>query len=242
MPTPRYTYFIAHAGADSARARELYDLLYPQIPCFLDVVDLLPGDAWDKELREGRPASRATVVLISVPVPQHPHYRDAPRSETTGTRSSGTRISGSASYVSVPASTLEPRRRISPCRLRPVSAYRRSRRVRPRWPTLRAPRPRSPRNRCCACRRSPARPPRSNRRAARAPGSRASPSPAARTRAPPDAPADRRARQSIRRASPRERSRNTRRGRDPNSTSVAGKGSSGITVKPGWLAIDSARC
>lgn len=27
MPTPRYTYFIAHAAADRDRARTLYDLL-----------------------------------------------------------------------------------------------------------------------------------------------------------------------------------------------------------------------
>jgi formylglycine-generating enzyme required for sulfatase activity len=77
MPTPRYTFFIAHAGADTDHARELHGLLHPAVPCFLDVADLEPGEAWDAALREAQAASRATVVLISPPAARRPHYRDA---------------------------------------------------------------------------------------------------------------------------------------------------------------------
>jgi formylglycine-generating enzyme required for sulfatase activity len=65
METPRYTFFIAHAGADTDRARELYGLLHPQIPCFLDAEDLTPGDDWPTTLRAAQQASLATLALIS---------------------------------------------------------------------------------------------------------------------------------------------------------------------------------
>lgn len=65
MPTPRHTFFIAHAGPDSARARELRDRLAPDVSTFLDTVDLLAGDEWDLVLPRAQQEARATVVVVS---------------------------------------------------------------------------------------------------------------------------------------------------------------------------------
>jgi hypothetical protein len=64
----RYTYFIAHAGSDLARARELRELLAPKLSVFLDAVDLQPGDTWDRLLPRYQRQSRATVALLSAAV------------------------------------------------------------------------------------------------------------------------------------------------------------------------------
>lgn len=65
MAEPLYTFFIAHAGRDKPRAEELYDLLIPDVPCFLDARDLVYGDNWTVELPRAQHASRATVALVS---------------------------------------------------------------------------------------------------------------------------------------------------------------------------------
>lgn len=65
MGTPRHTFFIAHAGADKARALELHRLLHPGVSTFLDAVDLIPGDDWPRVLARALQASRATVALVS---------------------------------------------------------------------------------------------------------------------------------------------------------------------------------
>jgi hypothetical protein len=62
---PAYTYFLAHAGSDTARARELRDHLHPDVAVFLDAVDLRPGDPWDIELPRRQRQSLATVALVS---------------------------------------------------------------------------------------------------------------------------------------------------------------------------------
>lgn len=62
---PAYTYFLAHAGIDTDRAKELRDHLHPEIPVFLDAVDLLPGDQWDVELPRRQRQSLATIALVS---------------------------------------------------------------------------------------------------------------------------------------------------------------------------------
>ncbi len=74
MTDAKYTFFIAHAGADTERARALHALLHPGVPCFLDVVDLEPGDRWNERLPQAQARSRATVALISTA--EEPHYRD----------------------------------------------------------------------------------------------------------------------------------------------------------------------
>lgn len=67
MPVPeqRWDFFLAHAGADSAVAEELYGYLSPHCRVFLDSRNLLPGDDWDRELAAAQAASRVTVVLLS---------------------------------------------------------------------------------------------------------------------------------------------------------------------------------
>lgn len=65
MTAARYMFFIAHAGADLPRARELYDRLAPLAPTFLDAVDLDPGDEWDVQLLSRQRESAATIALVS---------------------------------------------------------------------------------------------------------------------------------------------------------------------------------
>lgn len=59
------TFFLAHAGPDTARARELRNLLHPDIPVFLDACDLAPGGQWDAELARRQRLALATVALVS---------------------------------------------------------------------------------------------------------------------------------------------------------------------------------
>lgn len=58
--------FIAHAGADSPLAEELYtELVNLGVSCFLDAKSLLLGDDWDLALPKAQRESTATVVLVS---------------------------------------------------------------------------------------------------------------------------------------------------------------------------------
>jgi hypothetical protein len=60
-----YVFFLAHAGADTARAKELRDFLEPGIRTFLDACELDPGDQWDVELPKHQRRALATVALLS---------------------------------------------------------------------------------------------------------------------------------------------------------------------------------
>lgn len=60
-----YHYFLAHAGPDAERARELRERLLPDVLAFLDCYDLAPGDNWDVELPRRQRLARATVALVS---------------------------------------------------------------------------------------------------------------------------------------------------------------------------------
>lgn len=65
MTEPRFMFFLAHSGRDTERAKELRNLLHPDIPVFLDACDLVPGDDWDIELPRRQRQARATVALLS---------------------------------------------------------------------------------------------------------------------------------------------------------------------------------
>lgn len=60
-----WDFFLAHAGADSAAAETLYNLLTPHSKVFLDSRCLLPGDDWDQELSIAQGRSLVTIVLVS---------------------------------------------------------------------------------------------------------------------------------------------------------------------------------
>lgn len=61
----RWDLFIAHAGADLAPARRLFELLAPRAQVFLDDARLRLGDNWDRELAGAQRDSLVTVVLAS---------------------------------------------------------------------------------------------------------------------------------------------------------------------------------
>ncbi|MGI8427184.1 MAG: TIR domain-containing protein [Actinomycetota bacterium] len=65
MTELRYMYFLAHEGRDTERAKELRNLLHPDVPVFLDACDLVPGEEWDVELPRRQRQARATVALLS---------------------------------------------------------------------------------------------------------------------------------------------------------------------------------
>ena len=73
MPTPpetspspvRWDFFLAHAHADAAMARRLYELLQPYARAFLDAACLKLGDDWDTEIARAQRESWVTVVLVS---------------------------------------------------------------------------------------------------------------------------------------------------------------------------------
>lgn len=65
MTEPCYMFFLAHAGRDTERAKELRNLLHPEVPVFLDACDLVAGDEWDVELPRRQRQARATVALLS---------------------------------------------------------------------------------------------------------------------------------------------------------------------------------
>ena len=63
--TPRWDFFIAHAGPDLTVAEALYDLLSGSARVFLDSRSLELGDDWDRELPKAQKDSLITVVLVS---------------------------------------------------------------------------------------------------------------------------------------------------------------------------------
>ena len=65
MAQSSYTFFLAHAGGDTKVAQELRNLLHPDVPVFLDAVDLKPGDSWDVELPRHQRRALATIALLS---------------------------------------------------------------------------------------------------------------------------------------------------------------------------------
>lgn len=61
-----YVYFLAHASADEALARQLHAKLRAGgVSCFLDLEDLMPGDEWDLVIPRAQRASAATILLVS---------------------------------------------------------------------------------------------------------------------------------------------------------------------------------
>lgn len=60
-----WDFFIAHAGADTTAAEELYDYLSEAANTYLDSRSLRLGDDWDVALRNAQERARVTVVLIS---------------------------------------------------------------------------------------------------------------------------------------------------------------------------------
>jgi hypothetical protein len=60
-----FDYFIAHASADSAAAKKLFDLLGGKPRVFLSSECLVLGDKWDSEILRAQKASLLSVVLIS---------------------------------------------------------------------------------------------------------------------------------------------------------------------------------
>ncbi len=76
MPARRHTYFLAHAGRDTAHAEQLYDRLTAlAVPTFLDKRCLIPGDDWDIELRRAQRDSLATVALVTLPIDPAYYFR-----------------------------------------------------------------------------------------------------------------------------------------------------------------------
>jgi hypothetical protein len=68
--------FLAHAGADTAAAEQLFDLLSPDVRVWLDARCLLPGDEWTLEIPRAQRAAIASVVLVSGKVDQAYYLRD----------------------------------------------------------------------------------------------------------------------------------------------------------------------
>jgi hypothetical protein len=58
-------FFLAHAGSDREIAKELCDLLEPEIPVILDSSSLEAGGSWDLELPRLQRQALATVALLS---------------------------------------------------------------------------------------------------------------------------------------------------------------------------------
>ncbi len=60
-----WDFFIAHAGADTPKAEELYDLLKDRARVFLDSRCIELGDDWDAAIQSAQKASLVTIVLVS---------------------------------------------------------------------------------------------------------------------------------------------------------------------------------
>lgn len=61
-----HVYFLAHASADKPLVRQLHAALTRAgVSCFLDEVDVLPGDEWDLVFPQAQRASASTLVLVS---------------------------------------------------------------------------------------------------------------------------------------------------------------------------------
>lgn len=61
----KWDFFIAHAGADTPIAEQLYDLLAGSAKVFLDSRSLELGDNWDQALATAQRQSSITVVLVT---------------------------------------------------------------------------------------------------------------------------------------------------------------------------------
>ncbi len=61
-----HVYFLAHASADKPLVRQLHAALTRAgVSCFLDEVDVLPGDEWDLVIPRAQRACASTLVLVS---------------------------------------------------------------------------------------------------------------------------------------------------------------------------------
>ncbi len=76
MGTSRFIFFLAHAGCDTEPAKELRNLLHPDIPVFLDAYDLAPGDQWDMVLPYYQKQALATVAILSSSVDSAYYLRE----------------------------------------------------------------------------------------------------------------------------------------------------------------------
>ena len=61
----RWDFFIAHAGADTPIAEELYDHLRAHARVFVDSRTIAPGEAWDAAIQSAQRASLVSVILVS---------------------------------------------------------------------------------------------------------------------------------------------------------------------------------
>lgn len=69
--------FVAHAGADKHRARELTEALRRAgLDPYLDDDELIAGDAWDQVLPEAQRRARATVVLVGATIDRAYYQRE----------------------------------------------------------------------------------------------------------------------------------------------------------------------
>lgn len=69
-------FFLIHAGADAALARQLYDLLAVRHRVFLDQTGISPGDQWQVTLDEALKSTRVFVVLVTKQI-GHSFYSNA---------------------------------------------------------------------------------------------------------------------------------------------------------------------
>jgi len=76
MVASRYIFFLAHAGRDTEPAKELRNLLHPDIPVFLDAYDLALGDQWNVLLPNYQKQALATVAILSSSVDSAYYLRE----------------------------------------------------------------------------------------------------------------------------------------------------------------------
>jgi hypothetical protein len=76
MTSSSYVFFLAHVGRDTERAKELRNLLQPDVSVFLDAYDLVAGDQWDVALPKYQRNARATVALLSSAVEEAYYLRE----------------------------------------------------------------------------------------------------------------------------------------------------------------------
>jgi hypothetical protein len=63
---PQWDFFMAHSSNDSEVAESLYfELICHHARVFLDTQCILPGDDWDKTIRDAQRNSRITIILVS---------------------------------------------------------------------------------------------------------------------------------------------------------------------------------
>lgn len=63
---PKQRLFLSYAKEDTARVREIYDLLQAEgFSPWLDIVDLIPGQDWDSEIRKAIQGARLFLAFLS---------------------------------------------------------------------------------------------------------------------------------------------------------------------------------